>query len=224
MTASDDVIDLRDKLGPIGDQGRRGTCVAFALTALHWQVRGSSEPALSEEFAYWSAKTRDSLAGDGTTYPAAVAGLGADGQSTALLWPYHETTSHLDPGYAPSAPATTDASRRRARGSTTSITISSLRAILAAGSGIAIAIPVWEGFELADGISVVPVPSDIGTMVVEHAVVVAGHDPNARSVLVRNSWGIGWGDGGYAWIDDALPTAMTESSGWTLTPISPVRP
>lgn len=82
---------------------------------------------------------------------------------------------------------------------------------------IAIAIPVWDEFELADGTSVVPLPANISNMALEHAVVIAGHDPTAEAVLVRNSWGTRWGDSGYAWFAEALPIEVRQSPGWTLT-------
>jgi hypothetical protein len=38
-----------------------------------------------------------------------------------------------------------------------------------------------------------------------HAVVVAGYRPAglSRQFLLHNSWGTGWGDGGYVWISEA---------------------
>jgi hypothetical protein len=33
-----------------------------------------------------------------------------------------------------------------------------------------------------------------------HAVLAVGHEPG--SVLIRNSWGSGWGLGGYGWITE----------------------
>jgi len=219
VTTSDQVIDLRDQLGAVGDQGRRGTCVAFALTALHAQARAESTEALSEEFLYWSAKKRDALAGDGTTFAAATTGLANDGQAVASLWPYDEMTSHTDTGYGPSQAATADGAARLAQCSATSLAVPDLRQTLNSGRAIAIAIPVWNEFELADGTSVVPLPANISTMALEHAVVIAGHDPTAEAVLVRNSWGTRWGDGGYAWFAEALPIEVRQFPGWTLTTI-----
>ena len=219
MTTSDGIIDLRDQLSAIGDQGRRGTCVAFALTVLHAQARRGSTPPLSEEFLYWSAKRYDGLIGDGTTFAAAATGLAGDGQAAPSLWPYDEMTSHADPRYAPSEQTITDGASRRARSTSKSLVVESLRTTLEAGSPVAIAIPVWEEFELADGSSVIPVPANIGTMVLEHAVVIAGHDPIAEAILIRNSWSIRWGNDGYAWFADTLPSAVRDSRGWTLTPI-----
>ena len=39
-----------------------------------------------------------------------------------------------------------------------------------------------------------------------HAVVAAGLGTTdaSRCFLVRNSWGVGWGENGYAWLDEAF--------------------
>ena len=219
MTTTNQVIDLRDQLGAVGDQGRRGTCVAFALTALHAHARAGSTEPLSEEFLYWSAKKRDALSGDGTTFAAAATSLAGDGQAVASLWPYDEMTSHGDTGYGPSQAAIADGATKLAQCSSTSLAVSDLRETLNAGRAIAIAIPVWDEFELADGASVVPIPANISTMALEYAVVIAGHDPITEAVLVRNSWGTRWGDRGYAWFAEALPIEVRQSRGWTLTTI-----
>lgn len=216
---SDSVIDLRERLGAIGDQGRRGTCVAFALTALHVQALGETAPPLSEEFVYWSAKSHDQIVGEGTTYEAAVKGMARAGQAKSSLWPYDETVSHLDLGYRPSIAATTDAMNRRAQGTSLYVTLNNLRTTLETGKSVAIAIPIWDELESADGLSVVLLPEDVATMTLEHAVVIAGHNPMTHAVLIRNSWGIKWGDGGYAWVEDTLLTAVTNSLGWTLASI-----
>ena len=216
---SNGVIDLRERLGAIGDQGRRGTCVAFALTALHLQVLGEPAPPLSEEFVYWSAKSRDQIMGEGTTYEAAVKGMAREGQAKSSLWPYNETVSHLDTEYGPSIAATTDALTRRAQGTSLHVTLDNLRTTLETGRSVAIAIPIWDELESADGLSVVSLPADIATMTLEHAVVIAGHNPMIHAILIRNSWGTRWGDSGYAWVEDTLLTAVTNSLGWTLTSI-----
>ena len=214
-----DVIDLRDVLPPAGDQGRRGTCVAFALTAVHAAAIAANgeRPALSEEYLFWAAKMRDGRPGDGTTYPAAVRGLSEAGQCQAEHWPYDDTTSHHASGYSPSAAATADAQSRTANGRNLAMAVDEVREALLGGSPIAIAIPVWQEFDEADGSSVASLPPDIDQLHLEHAVVIAGHDRTQSAVLIRNSWGREWGDNGYAWFEDHILDAAKPLEAWTLT-------
>lgn len=222
MTADNgepDVIDLRDALPPAGDQGRRGTCVAFALTALHTAAiaPNGQRLALSEEYLFWAAKKRDGHPGDGTTYPAAVRGLSEDGQCQAEHWPYDDATSYNETGYSPSAAATADAQSRTADGHKRAVALDEVRQALVAGSPIAIAIPVWPDFDAADGNGVTSLPPNIDQLPLEHAVVVAGHDRTQSAVLIRNSWGREWGENGYAWFEDHILEAAKPLRAWTLT-------
>ncbi|MCP1380839.1 C1 family peptidase [Runella salmonicolor] len=43
-------------------------------------------------------------------------------------------------------------------------------------------------------------PQDFKSEDVNHAVVIVGWDNNKGAWLVRNSWGTGWGNDGYAWV------------------------
>jgi C1A family cysteine protease len=45
------------------------------------------------------------------------------------------------------------------------------------------------------------------TLLGQHAVAICGYDDAKHAYKVVNSWGTGWGDAGYSWIDyDFLPT------------------
>jgi C1A family cysteine protease len=50
-----------------------------------------------------------------------------------------------------------------------------------------------------------PEPREAGDVVGGHALLLVGFDLEARVWRVRNSWGTGWGESGYAW----LPWAWT---------------
>lgn len=50
-----------------------------------------------------------------------------------------------------------------------------------------------------------------------HQVCLAGLDVEREAVLVRNSWGTGWGDGGYAWLSwDDLQDLLHDSGDITV--------
>ncbi len=114
-------IDLRMSSWPVRDQGQRGTCVAFAVTACreHLAARGSARSDLSEQFLYWAIKKYDPWPHqDGTLVQFAQDALQQDGICTQGLWPYNglfnptnstpPDVSHQTPNH-PSLPAKSDA-------------------------------------------------------------------------------------------------------------------
>lgn len=74
------------------------------------------------------------------------------------------------------------------------------KSALAAGHPICIGISVYESFE-SEAVAhsgMVPMPSKAESMMGGHAVLVVGYDD--KGVLVRNSWGTGWGLDGYFYL------------------------
>lgn len=76
---------------------------------------------------------------------------------------------------------------------------------LDAGHPVVVGLQVTEQWEQLAGDTL---PDPAGEVTGGHAVVLVGYDLDARLWRVRNSWGTGWGDAGYAW----LPW------GWTRAP------
>ena len=67
---------------------------------------------------------------------------------------------------------------------------------------------VYESFEGPDvaRTGVVPMPGHQEKSVGGHAVMAVGYDDSTQTFLVRNSWGSGWGLGGYFMIPYAYLT------------------
>jgi len=91
-------IDLRMKGWPVRNQGKRGTCVAFASAAcaeVRTGVPARGAPSdLSEQFLYWSIKTNTSDPNpnkDGTYLEFARDALASDGICRENLWQYSQT-------------------------------------------------------------------------------------------------------------------------------------
>ena len=49
-----------------------------------------------------------------------------------------------------------------------------------------------------------PAPAEQPVEALRHAVIAVGHGlvDGATSILIRNSWGAGWGLGGHAWLTE----------------------
>src|SRR5690348_5225320 len=97
-------IDLRPLFPPVGDQGMRGTCVAFAVTSAHEIVlfkRTGTLHDLSEEALYWHCKQIDGDQDSGTSFDSAAAALKQHGQPTEEKWPYDGVRDETAPDYTP---------------------------------------------------------------------------------------------------------------------------
>ncbi|MDQ3011124.1 MAG: hypothetical protein M3X11_10545, partial [Acidobacteriota bacterium] len=54
---------------------------------------------------------------------------------------------------------------------------------------------------------------------VNHAVLLLGWDDSKKAWLLLNSWGTGWGEGGYMWLPGAATTSDCMLPGLKYNPI-----
>lgn len=191
------IVDLRSNFGAARDQNPRPTCLAFAASDTHAALRSGWNP-LSAEWAYYHAVKRDaSLPQEGSTLASMLAAIKSDGQPAESDWPYIQNAiidvaSWLPPA-SPSALFFRDNAACRAA-------LQDVVDQLDSGVPVLITMTLSDAFYLPD------------TGVVEraeaidpkrrHAVVAVGYGERAgkRLILIRNSWGEGWGLEGYAWL------------------------
>lgn len=77
--------------------------------------------------------------------------------------------------------------------------LSQMKGCLASGYPFVLGFTVYESFE-GDEVArtgVVPMPAATEKVLGGHAVVAVGYDDSSQCFIVRNSWGPGWGMGGY---------------------------
>ena len=191
--------DLSPLLSPARDQGPRGTCTAFAATALHEAVRTSGAgamTALSEEVLYWGAKQADRNYNPGTSFRSAHFALGRWGQPEAALWPYDPSRNDGDAGYAPPPAAIDPANCHRARLEAVAVDIVAVRGHLAAGRPVAVSVRMSLGFFTAAN-GRIPLPQPHELLADNHAVLLTGYHDGRAALRFRNSWGGQWGVAGY---------------------------
>lgn len=79
--------------------------------------------------------------------------------------------------------------------------LNNVKACLADGFPIAFGFYVTpQVFDVSQDDNTVLFPSGPDKIVGGHAVVAAGYDDERQALLIRNSWGADWGDGGYGWL------------------------
>ena len=95
-----------------------------------------------------------------------------------------------------------------------------LRNCLAQGNTIVFGMSVFARFE-SDAVAktgVVPMPNpDTEQFLGGHCMLIVGYDDAKQCFIVRNSWGSGWGDGGYCYIPYAyLTNGQLAQDFWTI--------
>lgn len=191
------VSDLRDHFGVIRDQGRRPTCLAMSASDVHGSHQGAI--MLSAEYLFYQGVRRKTPPDPhtGLTIGAVSTALSAEGQPLEESWPYHATQ--------PTPWCPPDELGRIWKGEMEFRRVSAGEAAQTIGSGT----PLVLGLALTTAFFT---PDKAGRLLVHqadsdtphrHAVVglgAANSSDGDMHILVRNSWGAGWGANGHAWL------------------------
>ena len=198
-------IDLRGLFNYVFDQGALGSCVANAASSAMTVVINKSNLAnkdiRSRLFLYFNARMIDGNphADSGTTITAVVYAIENNGACSETEWPYNigvYTTVPSKSCYAsgiPYKPISAHAVEQN---------LQALKHELSNGNVIMFGILVYNSFELADttksGIVKLPNPNE--ACLGGHALLLVGYNEEEKGFIFRNSWGMGWGDKGYGYI------------------------
>ncbi len=200
-------VDLRSGLPPVGDQGRQNSCVAWAVgyycksfqeAREQWWSLDALEHQFSPSFIYNQRPTSRCSIDRGMSIVAALRIL-QKGALPLSAAPY----SASDPCSKPPASALSAAGEYRAGAyamlfqGAGRANVDQIKAYLAAGAPVILAIPVYNNFRTArPGNAVIGVPPTGSSMLGGHAVLAVGYD--ATGILIVNSWGTRWGEKGFA--------------------------
>jgi Papain family cysteine protease len=194
--------DLRHLFGQVRDQGQRTTCLAFAASDTHAALRGAWAP-LSCEFLFYHAQRRAKRTpAQGALLVSLLDALRQDGQPHENRWPY---LLDLPADLAQWGPPAGVAPLFRRAGEETQNAMHTIIARLKQGHPVIVLTRLSRSFDWAkpDGI-VDEAPGEQPDMNRRHAVIAVGygHVGGQRAILIRNSWGNGWGAGGYGWLTE----------------------
>jgi hypothetical protein len=198
------VRDMRVAFGSARNQGIRPTCLAFAASDAHAAVRGPWVP-LSSEFAFYNAQRRSKRAPHhGAILSTMLEVLREDGQPVETKWPYLTSLPFDLASWLPPA-GITEVYRRL--GDVGTATVDEIVRLLDEGRPVLTTMMLSDSFYLPANDGVVDViPGEAPDPTRRHAVVAVGRGIRNRErlILVRNSWGEGWGVEGYGWLTESF--------------------
>jgi len=204
-------VKLIPYMEPIQQQGSRGTCISFTMTALNEYVLRSgplhNRYDLSEQHLYYEMKLIDGEPGECGTWLRNGADVLRDlGQCLENLWPYNPDTECNDhgpfaPSFVPTYARPNALNFRLARPLETSTSdVLAIKAHLSEKRPVAVAFDVYDSWKSSaetqrSGRITMRVGNEPETG--GHAVLLVGYQdtpdsPGGGYFIVRNSWGTSW--------------------------------
>jgi C1A family cysteine protease len=183
------------------DQGQLGSCTANAIAAaLEFDQLKQKEKAFtpSRLFIYYNERAMEGTIGtdSGAQIRDGIKSVGNIGACPETDWAY-DITKFTE---KPPAPAFKDAPLGKAvQYQRVPQVLRQLKGCLASGYPFVFGFTVYESFESDEVAKTgeVPMPAANEKSLGGHAVLGVGYDDKTQRFTVRNSWGPGWGLGGY---------------------------
>ena len=214
-------IDLRQWCSPIENQGKLGSCTAHAGVGMveYFEKKAFGKYIdASRLFLYKITRNLLHWEGDrGAFLRTTMQALVLFGIPPEEYWPYHVTDIDKEPSafayaFAQSYQAITYY-RLDPFVTPKDLVLDHIKTYLENGLPSMFGFTVYESISQADTTGMIPFPSAGEKVIGGHAVVAVGYDNNIKikgntpaavettgAVLIRNSWGTQWGDGGYGWL------------------------
>ncbi|WP_062306528.1 glycoside hydrolase domain-containing protein [Alicyclobacillus sendaiensis] len=223
-------VDLSQYCGPVINQLAEGSCTACTVRDYIWWLQNKYgypqpvDPSVNGLY-YWGRLITGDLTQDrGSTFEAVATGAMVWGVVPSSVDPLSENTLYVQPQWS-------DVVMQASSCTVISPTTASLRAMLDSGKPVGIAIQVTSALyqpTVYNGLYVV----DGGTVEqgVGHEIIVVGYQPDPTYGYLykfQNSWGTGYGNGGFAYFSEAfLQKYMLDAATMDIPqkPTQPVQP
>jgi C1A family cysteine protease len=220
-------VDLREWCPPVKDQGDLGSCTAHAGTGVieYYERRAFGRHIdASRLFLYKVTRNLMKLKGDaGATLRTTMGAMVLFGVPPEEYWVYGtglETFDREPPAFCYAFAQnfqTITYFRHDPPGSRAGIVLEKIKSGLAAGHPAMFGFTVYSSIEQAETTGRIPFPGPAESLEGGHAVVAVGYDDKMTignrgrgksdsagamkgALLIRNSWGSGWGENGYGWL------------------------
>jgi C1A family cysteine protease len=236
LTILPDFIDLSFWCSEIEDQGSLNSCTASAAIALMEYFQNKSFGKYidgSRLFLYKATRNLMQIEGNvGTSIRNTMKAMALFGIPPEEYWPYDEAKVNVEPNPFCYAFAQSYQALKYFRldpaGITNKVLLAQIKAILVSG------FPCVFGFTLYSSIydesnprGHIPYPHQRDKAEGGHSVVAVGYDDykviknaddkeTTGALLIRNSWGTKWGEGGYGWLPYEYVLKGLTADWWSL--------
>jgi C1A family cysteine protease len=216
-------VDLTSEFPQPYDQGQLGSCTANAIAGVlerDQRVQGEQAETPSRLFIYYGERSIEGTVGQdaGAMIRDGIKVVATTGAPPERLWPYVISRFRRRPSKAAYAAA---AGHKAVVYRAVPQTLDDLRGALADGVPVVFGFTVYQSFESVGLDGRVPMPRTREKVLGGHAVVLAGYDDSTGYFTVRNSWGPGWGAGGYCFMPYGYVTSpQLASDFWAIERVS----
>jgi len=232
-------IDLREWCSPVEDQGQIGSCTANAgVGVIEYYERKSFKRHLdaSRLFLYKVTRNLMKMKGDTGAYLRTTMGaMVLFGVPPETYWPYSDDGDKFDkepPAFCYAFAQNYQALkyfRHDPPGLKAEETLKKVKTYLASGHPAMFGFTVYNSIEQTDTTGRIPFPSQKENIEGGHAVVAVGYDDKmviqnkygkiktTGALLIRNSWGKGWGEKGYGWLPYEYVSKGLAEDFWSVT-------
>jgi C1A family cysteine protease len=230
-------VDLRPWCSPIENQGALGSCTANAgVGVVEYFERRAFGKHIDASRLFLYKVTRNLLHWTGDTgafLRSTMSALVLFGVSPEEYWPYVIADFDKEPpafcyAFAQSYQAI-NYYRLDPPGTPLNALLTQIKTYLAAGLPSMFGFTVYNSISQATTTGKIPFPAAGERILGGHAVVAVGFDDALKikntnpgglettgALLIRNSWGTGWGSGGYGWLPYEYVLRRLAVDWWSL--------
>jgi C1A family cysteine protease len=229
------LVDLRPQMPPIYYQGGLGSCTANAIgAAVEYVRRKQADPdpyTPARLFIYYNERLLEGTVkqDSGAYIRDGFKAISRWGTVDETLWPYSDNkviAGRALPPFMKKPPSSVyKAARKDLAISYEGVPQNRTMIMIALTQGfpVVVGFSVYDSFETPEvaRTGIMPMPGAAENLLGGHAVLVVGFDTEKGYWIVRNSWGTGWGEGGYFYMPFAyLENPNLSSDFWVLRAIN----
>jgi C1A family cysteine protease len=192
------------------DQGNLGSCTANAIAGafMYAQMKEWNVGFVpSRLFIYYNERAmEDSVTSDsGAMIRDGIKSVAKLGVCPEQLWPYSDGPTKFK--RKPSPRCYTEALNHQLVQYQRCSSPLAIQQALAAGFPVVGGFTVYESFESdsAAKTGIIPTPAPGEQVLGGHAILIVGYNKTTSQWIVRNSWGVDWGDKGYCYMPLSTP-------------------